>query len=75
MAVPDRESCHCCERVCAVSEMHQAYVETARQTHWSPAEADEVLVCEDCFTSDGPDEAYERAERSEAWQWRGGGGL
>lgn len=71
----DREPCHCCRRTFAVSEMHQASVETAKQTHWSPAEADEVLVCADCFEGDGPDEAYERAERSEAWQRRGGGGL
>jgi hypothetical protein len=37
-----------------------------------------VLVCESCIRhpEDDPDrEAYERAERSEEWQRRGGGGL
>jgi hypothetical protein len=33
-------------------------------------------VCDDCLEDDDPErEAYERAERSEAWQRRGGGGL
>lgn len=70
-----REHCHVCNRLFPVSEMHQAYIETARQTRWSPAEADEVLICEECFTQDGPDEDYDRAERSDEWQRRGGGGL
>ncbi len=53
--------CHCCNRLFAAEDMHKADVLTARQTHWEPAEYDEVLVCSDCFESDGPDEAYERA--------------
>lgn len=36
-----------------------------------------VLVCESCtrHPEDERDEAYERAERSDEWQRRGGGGL
>jgi hypothetical protein len=67
--------CHSCRRLLPAEEMHHAEVLTARQTHWSPAEYDGVDICEDCFTGDGPDEDYERAERSDEWERRGGGGL
>lgn len=67
--------CHACNRLFPQEEMHQADVLTARQTFSSPAEYDEVDVCDDCFRRDGPDEDYERAQASEEWERRGGGGL
>ena len=53
--------CHSCRRPFPEGDMNTAEIQTARQTHWEPAEYDEVLVCDDCFNGDGPDEEYERA--------------
>ena len=44
---------------------------TARQTHWSPAEYDEVPVCDSClewdeYASDPYNAAYERL-RAQGW--------
>lgn len=71
----EREHCDGCNRLLPVNDMTEVAKLECRQTYSSPAEYSDVLVCDDCFSGDGPDEDYERAERSEAWQRRGGGGL
>jgi hypothetical protein len=58
-----REHCHVCNRLHHVAQMHEVQVRVAEQTHWSPAEYDDALVCSDCFNGDGPDEDYERANQ------------
>jgi hypothetical protein len=53
----DVSQCYCCNGVRLVEEMHQVEVFEARQTHSSPAEYGEALVCSDCFYGDGPEDA------------------
>lgn len=42
-------------------EVKTIIVQSARQTHWSPAEYDEIEVCTLCDDDTGYDEEYERA--------------
>jgi hypothetical protein len=68
----------CCEKCGAdVPEARIVEVCTAKRTYSSPAEWSDW--CEGCarreFGDPECDEDYERAERSDAWEQRGGGGL
>lgn len=56
-----REHCHVCNRLCPVNEMHVGEVLVARQTHSSPAEYEDVHICDPCWTDGERDADYERA--------------
>lgn len=71
----DIEACAVCDKDKPVNELTEVVVLTARQTHSSPAEYDDILVCDSCLEADRHDPDYERAQLSMAWQRRGGGGL
>lgn len=71
----NRDTCDGCGRLFHLNDLYPRWKLTARQTFSSPAEYDDVLICEACLSADERDEDYERAEQSEEWQARGGGGL
>lgn len=72
------EPCHSCHAMFPLHRLTEREVLTMKATSSSPAEYDVIFLCATCLDladQDGPDEAYERAERSEEWERRGGGGL
>lgn len=56
-----REHCDGCNRLLPVNHMTAVAKLTARQTYSSPAEYDDVFVCDECLEEDQRDPDYERA--------------
>lgn len=71
------EPCHSCHAKFPLRRLTERQVLTAKQTFSSPAEYETVYVCDTCqrHCAEDRDEAYERAQRSDEWERRGGGGL
>jgi hypothetical protein len=68
------EQCHSCHALFPMHRLFEVDIQTAKQTHSSPAEFDTVHVCRDCFHHVGQvDEAYERANA--VWRETHGGEL
>jgi deoxycytidylate deaminase len=55
------EPCSVCGKDTPVSEMTEVVVQTAKQTHSSPAEYEDRLLCQSCLEEDERDPDYERA--------------
>jgi hypothetical protein len=55
--VSNKELCHCCHKPFRVRDLNTVAYQAAKQTHWTPAEWEEVLVCDECYRY--PEEAVE----------------
>ena len=56
-----REACHQCGAIYAIYELVEVVVCTAKQTHSSPAEYEDALICSRCLAEDERDPEFERA--------------
>lgn len=61
MTVVYREHCDGCRKLLPVSTMTAVCKQVAKRTHSSPAEYEDVMVCDDCLREDERDPDYERA--------------
>lgn len=70
-----REACHQCGAIYVIYELVEVVVCTAKQTHSSPAEYEDVLLCPSCADclGDERDPDYERANLR--WRSDHGGEL
>lgn len=67
-------TCRGCHQEHPVHRMFEVDIQTARQTHSSPAEFEAVLICSGCFHHQGEvDDDYERANA--VWRETHGGEL